>query len=259
MGLSEEELRTLYLRNDEDSDQNLQTEDQEYDDGPLRLKQERGEDDFFDLFGESDSDQQEIADAPSPSASGSDVRFAQTVIREWTSHLHQIPENQAVVNYLGFSKAAMADLVSELHIGAERLGLEQDLLNKITATEQSGTTREQLAGRQVLTACMLLSDFVAWLGLAPIQESDRPDSRFKQGKKLFSSPAPIAPGDFPELSEKPVDYSSSFIADWLVALLKMAEDNAGSHTGRSITPTLNEKLGRILKRFSDVRARVEPC
>jgi hypothetical protein len=187
-------------------------------------------------------------------AKSSDARFAQSVLRKWFSHLYQIPENQALVNYLGYDKPVVTDLVSELHLGAERLSLEQKLFDNIANTEQTGTTREKLVSRQVLTARTILADFIAWLGVLDKDYVDRPESRVKRGSKLFKTPEDIALHALPNLPDKPTDFSSNYIADWFVALMKMAEDNAGQESGRGISPEQNESLGRILAGFRSVRA-----
>lgn len=108
-----------------------------------------------------------------------------------------------LMTYLGFSKPAVEALVDELITGASRLDLQTRLLQAIVSTEQIGTKREQLAGRQVLTAKTVLGDFIGWLGFIESPLEQRPDSRIERGAKLFQVPPVIVPGKLPQLPAQP--------------------------------------------------------
>ncbi|MFB8830453.1 virulence factor SrfC family protein [Azotobacter sp. CWF10] len=176
------------------------------------------------------------------------------MLREWIGHLRHLPEDVRLMTYLGFAKPAVEALVDELVTGASRLGLEQRLLQAIVSTEQVGTKREQLAGRQVLTAKTVLGDFIGWLGCIEQPLEQRPDSRIERGARLFQPAPPIAYGQLPRLAEQPQDYTRRYVGDWLVALARIAEENAGHSAGREITLEQNEALGRILATFQSARA-----
>ncbi|MDO9617516.1 MAG: putative virulence factor [Pseudomonas sp.] len=246
MQLPDDLLRGLYLNAGEDAAQPVTSEktaDGPASGGALNLGNDFASDDGFSLFGD-------VPAAPTASnavrSTGSDARFAQAVLREWISHLRHLPEDVRLLTFLGFSKPAVEALVDELVTAANRLNLQERLLRTIVSTEQIGTKREQLAGRQVLTAKTLLGDFIGWLGFIDMPLELRPDSRIEHGAKLFQAPPAIAPGRLPELTPQPLEHSRNYVGDWLVALSKVAEDNAGHSAGREITPEQNEALGKVL-------------
>lgn len=243
MQLPDDLLRGLYLRagDDEPAPADAVTAAAG---AALNLGDGIGHDDGFDLFGD---DEPAATQAAAPlRSSGSDARFAQAVLREWIGHLRHLPDDVRLMTYLGFAKPALEALVDEIITAASRLDLQARLLRAIVRTEQIGTKREQLAGRQVLTAKTVLGDFIGWLGFIDKPLSQRPDSRVERGSKLFQAPPPIAAGSLPQLPEQPLEHTRNYIGDWLVALARIAEENAGHSAGREITPEQNEALGRVL-------------
>ncbi|MCY1458881.1 putative bacterial virulence factor [compost metagenome] len=121
-------------------------------------------------------------------------------------------------------------------------------------TEHVGSKREQLVSRQVLTAKMILADFIGWLGFIDMELEQRPQSRANPGAKLFQPPERIAAGQLPKLLPQPLEHTRGYVGDWLVALATIATDNAGHSAGREITPQQNESLGRIIATFAAARA-----
>lgn len=249
MQLSDDLLRGLYLRADEDepaSSASTSNEPPAAVSGALNLGDNLGDDDGFDLFGDSEPAAPAATASTVPRSSGSDSRFAQAVLREWIGHLRHIPEDVRLMTYLGFDKAAVEALMDEIITAASRLNLQERLLRAIVSTEQIGTKREQLAGRQVLTANTVLGDFIGWLSFINVALELRPGSRVVPGSKLFQAPVAIAQGKLPELTPQPLEHTRNYVGDWLVALSKIAEDNAGHSAGREITPEQNEALGKVL-------------
>jgi len=207
-------------------------------------------DDGFDLFGDAPA-APPVSSRAAPKVLGSDAQFAQAVLREWINHLRHLPGDQRLLTFLNFDKHAIEALVDELIIAANRLGLQEQLLRAIASTEQTGIRREQLAGRQVLTARAVLGDFTGWLGVAEQPPDARPASRVVAGARLFQPPEEIAEGALPVLPETPPDAIRQYVGDWLVALARLAEDNAGHSAGLDITPQQNDHLGRILAILSE--------
>lgn len=249
MQLPDDLVRGLYLRADDEEPTALVSDSGSsgvVSGGALNLGDDLGHDDGFDLFGDSESAPRSSSNTLPLRSSGSDARFAQAVLREWISHLRHLPEDMRLMTYLGFSKPAVEALVDELITGASRLDLQTRLLQAIVSTEQIGTKREQLAGRQVLTAKTVLGDFIGWLGFIESPLEQRPDSRIERGAKLFQAPPVIVPGKLPQLPAQPLEHTRNYVGDWLVALAKIAEDNAGHSAGREITPEQNETLGKVL-------------
>jgi len=276
MQLPEERLRELYLRVHEDESSPKSKADTAADtssaadqqsleeaDGALNLGHGLEDDEGFDLFGEVVPLNKPItakataARAASTPNTGSDAQFAQAVLREWISHLRHLPENQPLMTFLGFEKAAIEALIDELIIAASRLGIQTELLGILTRTEQTGTRREQLAGRQVLSAHTVLGNFIAWLGFTEQSGQPRPASRVRPGTSLFQAPSPLAERELPQLTEKPVDYSRHYIGDWLVGLAQLAEDNAGHSAGLEISAQQNQALIQVLDSFQAAPAAAD--
>jgi len=246
-------LRSLYLHAQEASDVEPQQPDaastQDAPSTTLNLGDDQ-DDDGFDLFGSNPAplltDTAKAAAAATLSARGSDAQFAQTVLREWISHLRHLPENQPLMRFLGFDKTAIEALVDELITAASRLNLEERLLHSLGGVERIGTRREQLVGRQTLTAANVLGDFVGWLGYAHKSAEERPNSQVAPGKPLFAESPALAAGSLPVLADKPQDYNRLYTGDWLVGLARIAEDNAGHSAGMEISPEQNDALGKLL-------------
>jgi hypothetical protein len=248
MQLPDDRLRALYLRPSDDTPETAEAPTA----SSSALYSMDVDDGFSAMFGDappvaSISTAPQATSSSAPQMSSSEARFAQAVLSEWKSYLNSLPEETDLMNFLGFGKAAIAALVDELKTAADRLKLQDSLLQAITGSEQSGTKREQLAGRQVLAANAVLGDFIGWLGFAGKPLEQRPHSRVPPGGIPLFQPMPEIPlGGLPQLPEKPLDYTSNYIADWLVGLTKLIEENAGHSAGREITPEQNEALGKVL-------------
>lgn len=255
MQLPDEQLRALYLRAGEALESppaGTAGEEIALTSVALNLGSDLADDDF-DLFAEPAAETTSPAAAAPTAVTGSDLRFAQAVLRDWISHLRSIPEDTRLLGYLGYAKAAMEALVDELITVASRQDLQGRLVQAIATTEQVGTKREQLAGRQVLVAQTVLNDFIGWLGYIDVALAQRPDSRIRRGHKLFQPAELIAEQALPELPELPPRYTDFYLGDWLAALIKQTEDNAGHSAGREITLEQNEALGRVLATLEQAR------
>jgi len=261
MQLSEERLRMLYLRASSDI---LAPSPADSGSAPvalpatgaLNLGDGLDGDDGFDLFGTPPSPSPRTTAQPAPQH-GSDAHFAQSVLREWISHLRHLPDDAPLMTFLGFDKAAIEALADELITAASRLDLQGQLLRAISSTEQAGSKHEQLAGRQVLTARTVLGDFIGWLGFAALPPDQRPGSQIVPGAQIFQPPPPIPADGLPPMSEQAHDYTRQYIGDWLVGMARLAEANAGHSAGLEITPEQNDALGRILQGLHQAGAEGE--
>jgi len=251
MQVPEDLLRGLYLRTHENETAAVPAADVAA--GALDLGDAIDADDGFDLFDDAPAAPPVPSRAApaAPKAQGSDAQFAQAVLREWINHLRHLPDDQRLLTFLNFDKPAIEALVDELIIAANRLGLQEQLLRAIAGSEQTGIRREQMAGRQVLTVRAVLGDFTGWLGVAEQPLEARPASRVVAGARLFQPPDEIAEGALPVLPDTPPDAIRQYVGDWLVALARLAEDNAGHSAGLDITPQQNEHLGRVLAVLSE--------
>jgi len=256
MQLPEERIRELYLRtHDEflmDSESTTETQAAESNttassSSALNLGYGSEDDEGFDLFGEVpmiSSATKAASTSPPPSNSG-DAQFARAVLREWISHLRHLPENQPLMEFLGFELEALEALMDELIIAINRLDIQTELQRTLTRNELAGVRREHMVGRQVLSAQTVLGNFIGWLGFVGT-DAKRPASRVVPGAVLFQSPPVLAAGELPQLPTAPMDYSRHYIADWLVGLAHLAESNAGHSAGLEVTMQQNQVLAQLL-------------
>jgi hypothetical protein len=185
-------------------------------------------------------------------STSTDARFGRTVYHAWITHLKDLPDDDAFINYLKLlqvDRRVIEHLVSEIVIALDRFDFETKLINKLIETEQSGTKRERLVERQTLTVQTQIGDFLAWLGqnYLPVEE------RKFQNEALFVPPPRVSSGALPSLGETPGLFSDLLRRDWLRALHSLITNNAGHDAGRDISPELNVALGDILKQLKDAR------
>ena len=241
---SQDQLRALYLRADDARDDAAPTARHDasvqQDDGGLI--------DLGSLLGGT-----ELAptDGSDPSADSA-TRFVRSVLSHWIGHLKGLPEDDDWTSYLGIPKDVLEDIVGELITGADRMALEQGLLGQIQGAEQqTAAKRSKLAERQVFAVSARLARYMDFLGCDDLPADERPVSIVDKIRPIFAPPPPIAIGDLPALTAKPVNYSGLFIVDWFEAFRHLAINNAGHAAGRDISPEQNARLGEILQGIGD--------
>lgn len=182
-------------------------------------------------------------------ATGSD-RFVTALMRHWIAHLKALGEDPARLAYLGIERAPLDDLVSELIIGADRIGLEGALIELLAEAEaQAAAKRAGLAERQVHVSHARIARFINYLGYDDLPMDERPRSLLGKQLGVFQPPPAIAIGRLPILPEAPSNYSAHYILDWLEAFRAMAIGNAGHAAGQDISAEQNARLGAILGRI----------
>jgi hypothetical protein len=263
--LPEETVRDLYLSDSEDSlalglsrdKEGAQgdEEDAPVDDGGLYGSSGFGlEGGFGDLpFGDG------TGDAPAPPAEKSrapilqtaDHRFARAVYNAWVGHVRELPQRQGLLRMLGLDRELVKLLADELITGASRLKVQDKLHEALVKRVQSGARRDRLVARQVLTAQLVLRDFIAWLGFHYLPVEQRPTSFVGAKAPLFGyEQHPVPRGELPRLPEQPVNQATVYLGDWLSGLCLMTQENTGHSGGREITIEQNERLGEVLGMFT---------
>ncbi|MCG8312001.1 MAG: putative virulence factor [Pseudomonadales bacterium] len=251
--LPEEILRSLYLRVDDEvaaeSDAAAAETTTEEDAGAISIGGDFLSMDFdMDLSGGDDASV--IDETPSKATSSSDAQFAKAVVREWINHTRSITEQHSLMRYLGLPLRSVETIADELVTSANRLDLENLLLETVGQVDQDATKRDLLVERQILAVKTLLGDFISWLGFLTMDEADRPASIVNRGTKIFQRPEGVAKNKLPELTPQPYNFSAAYLADWLVAFSHLAQANAGHSAGREITPEQNMELGEIIAQFT---------
>lgn len=172
--------------------------------------------------------------------------FAKVVMSEWIKQLRELPGNLEMQRFLGLSAVTLLALTDELITGADRLHIEEQLIDVLTPLEEKRTTtRAGIVDQQVLLARGIVDDFVDQLGFASVPLTARPPSPV-DGRKIFEPPAPVPAHTLPLLDAEELPYSGMFVLDWLDAFRSLALGNAGHSAGREITPAQNAALGEIL-------------
>lgn len=246
---SQEHLRSLYLKADLDpeaeGDQGGSSPISPADDGLISL-------DDFGLGAEDEAPIQTVT-----TGGGRTARFCRAVISDWIKDLRQLSDRPEIHRLLGLADDVIQSVVDEVVTGAVRYRLEEKMVAALHAAEEhAATTRNKLAGQQVLVSSMLINDFVDFLGFSAVAPQDRPlaDPRTRVAglaeRRIFAPLAPIAPGQLPTLNPKPLNYSAIYIVDWFEAFRSTAIGNAGHAAGSEIPPEQNERLGAILKQIA---------
>jgi len=244
---SVEQLRARYLRIGETTTDEASEASSQKESTP-----EAEDDALFDL-----DDLVVLPDA-GPSAGGksdtlvstSAAQFSKAAMRDWVGQLRGLSDNADLMHFLAAEPQTVHSLTDELITGANRLGVENRIVERIQdAEERTSATRGSLVERQVMSAANCINDFVDYLGYSDLPGEERPTSAVGQERRVFQAPEEVDIGSLPVLPPKPVNFSGLYIVDWLGAFARLAVDNAGHSAGREITPEQNERLGRILEQI----------
>lgn len=242
MAVPEDQLRDLYLNGDFDSPTTEAIEAAPADSAPEVE---------YDIFGDAVTP---AAEAPPvtvavPQYQSHEHRFARAAFNLWATHLRGLSRRQHLLDQLELPSDAIALLVKELVVCAERLDLPLQLSQALLKRAQSGVRRENLVQRQVLTAQLLLDDFTAWFGHTAQPASQRPVGLLGAKQPLFSFYQKEMPGRFPLLAPQADDQSVIFADDWISGIAIHTQNNVGHRKGKEITPEQNEALGRVIQAF----------
>ena len=192
---------------------------------------------------------QQATTVPSAAPTATETRFAHAVMQEWIKHLRELPDDGAMLGFLGFGKAFMESLVDELICGADRLRLQQRLADVTSRAERDPSVRRgRIVERQVLAVRTVITDYIAWLGNDSMPLEQRANSPTGRGRKLFQPPLTISEGALlPDLPEQPLNFTALYLLDWMDALGRLVVGNAGHSASREITVEQNLALGTIIR------------
>jgi hypothetical protein len=185
-----------------------------------------------------------VADAVPESSSAR--AFARALFSDWQARLRALPRSPETARFLQLPEEVLQILVTEVVVGANRLKVENRLVDHLReAEDRSGTTRARLADQQALVARGAIAEYVDSLGYGEMPEDKRPVSSRLPGHRLFGSP-PAFTG-LPKISERPLNYPAIRICDWLDAFTAVAIENIGRDEGREISLEQSRRLDAILK------------
>ncbi|WP_017431224.1 putative virulence factor [Vreelandella jeotgali] len=249
MALPETTVRELYLSDNESADHSTPEEESApATQAPQNLYGSGMSGGFFS----GQPGGQNSRPAPTPGAKtavqeGADHRFARAVFHRWVDHMRTLPRREALLAMLGLDQHTVENLCDELITGANRLKIDEKLQQALLQRVQSGARRERLVDRQVLTAQLILNDFIAWLDLQERSMDQRPHNTANGGQPLFGYEQDgIAPGAEPQLPQHPTNQAIRYLGDWLLGICDMTRENAGHSGGRELSVAQNARLGGIL-------------
>lgn len=197
----------------------------------LQIRQPREEqvsglfNDAVDLFAE-------VHDAPQ-TVEGNDT--GDRAHKLWINHLRQWSRDDSNATRLGLKPATLRQVVAILIAASYRLQLAQQLQQIVQQDENCGA---QLHAN--------IANFVAWLGYADVEESERPASRMAKGETIFSAAKRPPMARLTALNDRPVHAASRYVYDWLVALYTRAQENNGFSHPHEVTPEDKNALNTLL-------------
>lgn len=189
--------------------------------------------------------------------------FAQDVYNAWITHMRGLSQDKSFIKYFDIVEVSNEQqdsvsqgdfplltnkiidaFVEELCIGADRCKVIQRMSEVAIANQGRGYTYAELVDIQTFSMSMIISDFLAWLGVIELPMNKRPDSPNEQvSRKVFEIYEVEMLNDFlPKLDEFTQQFNQNYKGDWATAFIDLAEKNAGHLGGLDWTPEQNAKL-----------------
>lgn len=208
-----------------------------------------GLDDFTSQGEQGSAEPAEQNASPDASPKDETAYFANLIEKAWIEHVHSVAESQVFQTYFGFSSELFILLVSELIIGADRLGLLADIEQTMReAARFRNIRREKIVWKQVSLAANIINSFVNWLGYDPRRKTavDRTIAIRGKERVLFNAPPQLKA--MPVINEDQTPFDKQFYTDWLAALIVVITANVDG--GKHIDVAQNRCLGDILKQLA---------
>ncbi|MEG1609617.1 MAG: virulence factor SrfC family protein [Bilophila sp.] len=204
-----------------------------------------------DLFGAEPLPELETPVETTPKRCDEAQYFAALIESHWFGALHKLADNVEIQQYYSVPAQEFAAFVSELALGAERVGLRlciEEQLRK--AAGYANLERERLIWKQVSLAASLINAYVSWLGFNPRTRTLQERTIHQGGRSvvLFEPPAPIQ--GYPQLAEEPEAHEKTWYTDWLRALMTLIMDNVDFDGTQAVNPEQNRRLGDVIRDLS---------
>lgn len=171
-------------------------------------------------------------------------QYADLVLAKWNSVMDAFARHENTLESFKVPSEQMTALISEIARLSRRLNLRDFLADKFR--KNASTPGIALLGgeTQALIAEIELGNFVTFLGYQNVPLDKRPMTRGLKGEYIFTPRN--EPVGLLELPEQPTPYNERFIRDWISALVRRFEENAGAPDLDGIDPAANESLGHII-------------
>jgi hypothetical protein len=208
-----------------------------------------------DVFGDTLPQVMEEESTLVPGRSSRDhpALFADAVLEHWMRELHVLADTPRIYGYLHMSESTMSGLVAELIAGAKRLGLRDDIADRVRHITSFRQKLDVAMARPALVAADLVNTFVTRLGYDRLPAEARPLA----GQGAHRRPVFDRRGDGGDrlaLPEEPVSFDRMQFVDWMAAFVHMVDQNAVSRDGREIDVAQNERMGDLVRALDGASA-----
>ncbi|WP_044175597.1 virulence factor SrfC family protein [Phytobacter massiliensis] len=153
----------------------------------------------------------------------------------WINHLREWSRNDDNARRLELSPAAVRQMAEIIIVSSYRLNLPGQL--------QKIMQQDTACAAQLYAA---IGNFIAWLGYADCEETQRPASRVQKGSAIFATPAAAGMERLTRLGEQPQHAATRYVYDWLVALYTRANENAGYRHPHDVSASARNALNTLL-------------
>ena len=170
-------------------------------------------------------------------------KLALSALEHWIGAMRDFAEDDRAGGFLSMPREPHELLVDELILGAERVGLQQEIAAPLRRIVGRAAPLQSGLAKAALIASNRINAFVMRLGYDAMDSAKRPKSGGAGGGPVF---APQKHRGVQSLTEEPDAPIRQFTLDWLAAYRDFAERNAHRVKGADVNLRQNERLGRIL-------------
>ncbi len=197
---------------------------------------------FGQLFGETEPPETELR-----IVQDQHDQFADMALEEWTRTMNAFAADPATETSLRIPLDQATVLVAGLSALAGRLRLREHLAAVLRSTCGHQSRITMTGEKQAAIASGQIGGFVTQLGYRDVAEAQRPVSLDDKTRRVFAPRAPV--DGLPPLGEAPSTYTTLFLKDWISALVRRFEENAGAVDADGFDAQANAALGTILSRL----------
>ncbi|MEE2950490.1 MAG: virulence factor SrfC family protein [Pseudomonadota bacterium] len=196
------------------------------------VRSEPAADDFEALFGEAGSQE-----AQPTSRDG----VGRAIVSRWADHLVERTDYAGWAERLGVVEDEVRAIVTELTVGAERLGVDRMLEAKLDEFTLHSLHLNAAASRVAIHGALVLNDQVNHPGG---RNEPANANRFQRGHVLAVGETCDLPEETNQLKQNRLRYAF----EWSEAVKDLARDNASWSDGAAVDVEQNARLGKILDR-----------
>lgn len=174
--------------------------------------------------------------------------FAEQAVGHWQNRMNRLLQDPAQLRLVGAPAEVVSEIVKDLRIGADRVGLSGRIADAVRAeTMTAGSRWEDAADRAVRIASYEVNDFIGYLGFGAMSRDERPgfpEAPREPKRRIFAMPDPD-PANI-AIGAARASIEADFFVDWGVAWRELGLSNISHDSGREISEEDNRELGRII-------------